>query len=228
MALTASPATAGRPRIGGSDRRLGRMNETTTAKPAGAAEPGACRCHWRCHVRGRPNVGPPTEPSCGRVRIESHRGANMFPEVVEDVHECIADLAWRAESTSVVSVGPNSAVTPERTVQPLRDADREALHTAHEPRWPIRFHQQMQMIPLNGERENTEACRVRCPESGSENLKKPFVSEGRDVRARPEGHVDGTAGVVRGAGIVRDEASSRCGLTSGILPCATPCVGAKL
>jgi hypothetical protein len=56
----------------------------------------------------------------------------------------------------VVAVTPDRPATLRHPVDGSGHPDREAAHTTLEPRRRIRFHQQMQMIPLNAELKNAK------------------------------------------------------------------------
>ena len=81
----------------------------------------------------------------------------------------------------MVSVRPYRPAAAEQSVHQAGNPDGQPAHTTLEPRRPVRFHQQVQMILLNAELENAEAP----VGSGAKRVvnwsQKPFGSEGGDV-----------------------------------------------
>jgi hypothetical protein len=80
----------------------------------------------------------------------------MLPKVLEDVHQRIPNLARRTQQTSMIAPVPHPPATPQHAVDRSGHANREALHTAGEPCWRICLHQQVEMIGLDAELEETE------------------------------------------------------------------------
>jgi len=121
-----------------------------------------------------------------------------------------------------MAIVPDATAPAERAVHCLRDANGESLNTAREPRRLVRFHEQMQMIGLNAERQKAEVRGARGAEGGPEHRKQPFVSEGGDIGARPQGHVDWTARHVWRARGVRHAAATRLGFAPGPVALSAP------
>jgi len=81
----------------------------------------------------------------------------------------------------MVAVGPHRPPSAEQSVHEAGDPDGQPAHTTLEPRRPIRFHQQVQMILLNAELENAEAPVGSRAKRVLNWSQKPFGAEGRDV-----------------------------------------------
>jgi hypothetical protein len=75
----------------------------------------------------------------------------VLAEVLQDVHERVTNLARRRELPSVEAIHPNPTATPERTIDRLRDANREPLHAAPQLRVRVGLEQQMDVITLHAE-----------------------------------------------------------------------------
>ena len=80
----------------------------------------------------------------------------MLAPVVEDVDQRVPHFARRPQKARVISIGPNVPAPAQSSIDGAGHTDREAAHTTLEPRRRVRFHQQMQMIPLNAELKNAE------------------------------------------------------------------------
>lgn len=85
----------------------------------------------------------------------------MLPAIVQHVHEGVSHLPRRRQLPRVIPFAPDGPVTPKDAVDRLGDADRQALHAAREPKWGVGFHEQMYVIGLDGELQQTEGL-VRC------------------------------------------------------------------
>ncbi len=198
------------------------------APPSDAREPRAWARDGRCLGDSSRPPAPSVEPPCRRARIEPARAADVFAEVVEHVDERVAHLARRPQETGVVSVSPDPAATSESAVHRLRYPDREAAHAALEARRLVRLHQQMQMVGLDAEMQNTKPCRAGRRQSVSRGDEEASVSEGGHAGGCPQRHVDGAAAVVSEAPAVWDGPTSRCGLAAGVAPSSTPGANGKL
>ena len=82
----------------------------------------------------------------------------MLTPVLKDVDQRIADFAWRPQGARMVSVGPHLAAPSEHAVDGPCQANGESLETADQRRVPVRFDQQVDVIVLNAELEDPEAC----------------------------------------------------------------------
>jgi hypothetical protein len=81
----------------------------------------------------------------------------------------------------MVSVAPDGSVARQQAVHGARDANRQAAYTTLECSRRRRFHQQVQMIPLNAELKNAEPRRRRRNQRGPDSRKKSLRTEGAET-----------------------------------------------
>jgi hypothetical protein len=117
--------------------------------PSDPREPGTRGDDWRPDQGGRSDVAPTREPARRRPRIDSRNGTEMFPEVLEYVHERVPNFPRCAERMCVIAAVPHAPASPDDAVDRARYADGEPLRAAREPRRRVRLHEQVQMIALN-------------------------------------------------------------------------------
>jgi len=109
----------------------------------------------------------------------------MLLEVVEDVDERIAHFARRSKQSRVIPVRPERTAPPAQPVHEAGDPDGQPAHTALESHWFVRFHHQVQMIPLDAEVQNTEPAGRAGPKRALDRNEKSLAPEGgASVRAR--------------------------------------------
>jgi hypothetical protein len=128
----------------------------------------------------------------------------------------------------MVSIRPYRPTPAKQSVDETGNPDGQPAHTTLEPRRPVRFHQQVQMILLNAELENAKALVRPCAQGLLDRTKEAFGSEGGKVRARPQRDMGRTARIVREAPDMRNVPTSRVRLAAGSIARAAPCSGAKL
>src|SRR5262245_29837591 len=143
----------------------------------------------------------------------------MLPPVLQDVHERMPDLTRRRQLAGVVSVVPHLPAAAEQAIDRLRDADRQPLDTAAQRGQPVAFEDQVDVIALDAELDESEAFPRCSGKRRADGREEAGLSERRKIRRRPERDMDGTAGIVRGAATVRQTSPPRrrlpsCAVTS--------------
>jgi hypothetical protein len=114
----------------------------------------------------------------------------------------------------VVPIGPNGTATAERAVDGTSRADREALQTAHERGVSVCLDDEVKMIDLHAEMEETKS-RVGSPTKRAADFSKHVVLAQRaDVRLGTNRHMDGALRRVRRPALMRDSAATRRGLST--------------
>jgi len=83
--------------------------------------------------------------------------AQVLPDILQDVNECVADLEGRLQRAGMKSIRPNLSAPAERTVDRLGDADGEPLDTTAEGDEPVAFDEQMDVIALHAEVHDPES-----------------------------------------------------------------------
>ncbi len=190
--------------------------------PPDSRKPRARPCDRRNAVGPCPPAAPALEPACRRARIEPAHSADVLPHVVQHVHERVPHFARRTQNARMIAVAPEAALAAERAVDRLRDATGEPAHTTLEVRWPVRFRQQVKMIPLDAEMQDAEALAARGGERVPRADEEPSVPEGGHTMACPQRHMGGTAPIVRGASPVGNRSASRRGLAPGTITSSAP------
>src|SRR4029453_12186998 len=110
---------------------------------------------WRLCAR-RDRLAPTREPPSRRAGVDPGDHPKMLADVVQDVDERIAHLAWRPQESGVIAIRPEAPTPTQRAIGGLRHTHGQPAQTTLEVRRPVRFHQQMQMIGLDTELENAE------------------------------------------------------------------------
>src|SRR5581483_6167711 len=123
---------------------------------------------------------PPT--STGRAR----GGRVVLPAVREDVHERVADRPRRVEGSRVEAVSPDRTAPSEDAGQRAGDADREAPKTAAEGSAVIGLDQEMKMVILNTERDDSEVVARGRSEHGAHRGEDAFRSQAANGRTRAQ------------------------------------------
>lgn len=123
----------------------------------------------------------------------------MFPAVLEDVDERMADLPRRRESSSVVPVVPDGSAAAENAIDGLGDANRETLNAATQSHGTVCFYEQVDVIALHAEMEEPEPVCRRLRERGTYRRENDLVPQRRKIGARSQRDVNGAATIVGGS-----------------------------
>src|SRR5262245_9187200 len=137
-------------------------------------------------------------------------------------------LARRREPPRVIPISPHRPSPPEHAVDRARQPNREALETPRERAAVVPFDDEVKVVRLHGELEDTEPPLGRTPEALTESRKDFRSPQRRQVRSRPEGDVHGKAGVMRRSYPMRHADAVAAGLTARALASAAPGPGVKL
>jgi hypothetical protein len=113
-------------------------------------------------------------------------------------------------------------VPVERPVAGSRGTDRQSLDTLREPSPVVRLDEEMHVVALNRNVQNTERIVRGGGQRGGERSEHGIGTERRQVCACPQRHVDRAAWDMRTACAVRDAASPGRGLPSGAGTRAAP------
>lgn len=101
-------------------------------------------------------AGPSVEESSGRTWVDVRRPRAMLFAIEEHVDQGIAHFAWRTQGTCMISIRPNAPARGQPSVQAPRHADAESLHPAGEAPAVVGFDEQVQVIGLNAEVNDTK------------------------------------------------------------------------
>jgi len=80
----------------------------------------------------------------------------MFAEVQQDVRHGAPHLAWRAESTRVVAIGPDRPVPAGSPVDGLRRSDGQPPQSPSARGGRVRFGDHVNVVGLNGKMNDAE------------------------------------------------------------------------
>ena len=156
------------------------------------------------------------------------RAVKVLLEIVQHVDERVAHFTRRPQQPGVVSVPPHRAAAPAEPVHEAGYPDGQPAHTTLEPRRPIRFDQQVQMILLDAELQNAKARRRARAKRGLDRHEKALAPERGDIDRGAERHVGRTARVVRSAATMRHVAPPGIRLPTRAVAPATPGLRSKL
>jgi len=172
---------------------------------------------------GRP---PAVEVRGRRAGIQSAFSPVVFPEIHQHVHERIPHRARGGEWAGMIPILPHGAAPAEGAVDRPRHADGETAKAAAERPRIVRLDDEMHMIVLHAELEDSEAAVGGRGEGMADGREDPLGSQATDRRPRAQGDVQGVRGGVRRPGTVRDPgAASRGELAAGAGAAAAPGAG---
>jgi hypothetical protein len=120
----------------------------------------------------------------------------------------------------MVPIGPHGASAAERRVDSLGEADRESLEARTQRRVRVGFDEDVNVVGLHAEVEQSEAVTRGTCERCSELRKETRRTERRDIAGCAQRHVHGAVTGVHGATAVRDGAAAGGRLAAGA-PSAT-------
>ena len=183
--------------------RFARIQRAAGAAPSHGREPGSRRNDWAAlGVRLR-SVRPPAEPGTGTVRVDRRRGSEVLPEVEQDVDERVADLARRRQRAGVITTAPYLAVTTKTSIHRARGPPGQTLQAANQRLTRGRLSDQMQVVGLHREVNETKAAgrwrlqgprtalqrRVRCATTAARAARESSRERGDAPRAPAAHHV---------------------------------------
>jgi len=120
----------------------------------------------------------------------------MLLPVLKHVEQSRACFTGRAELAGVVAIGPDWPFPTQSTVHGQRDTDGQPADSLQESTTVVAFYDRVQVICLDGERDNPES-RVGGPTNRRQNLlEDSFVSQGRKPAVCSQRHVNRIAALV--------------------------------
>jgi len=134
----------------------------------------------------------------------------------------MTDLARRGERSQVISVRPYSSVAAKRAVDRLRDANRKALNATTKRHVSVSFEEEVDMIALYAEVEESEAFGRSSRERASHCTEDIVATEGWKIAACPERHVDRAAAIVHRPTTVANTSPTGRGLSPRAVTSAAP------
>jgi hypothetical protein len=146
----------------------------------------------------------------------------VFAEVVEHIDERVPHFAGRREEARMEAISPDATVSVKRTVDRLGDPDCESLDPAREASRVVSFHQQVQMISLNAELQNTEPIVAGHAEGGLDHCEGPSGSQRGKASGCSQRDVGWATGVMWSATRMRNHAAPEARLAARVASAATP------
>lgn len=201
------------------------IDRAAATPPADGSKPRARRhhrgrpCGWR--LPRRPAIEPPPRAA----RVDSGRGAQVLAEIQEHVDKSQADFARRSQGMGVITLGPDGATTFESAIDGARTPDAEPLQTAREIAAAIGFDDEVQMVRLDREVNDSEGVTTRRGKRPKQMWGHFFRTKRDRRRNSTKCGVNGIAWVVIGSRSVRCTRPRACWLPSGARPPAAPCRG---
>src|SRR5450432_3593691 len=124
--------------------------------PADDREPRPRR-HDRDGVRRRRHGSAPTaEPRTRAARVDARRRAEVLPEVQQDVDEPAACLGGRAERVGMKTAAPGATSPRDGPVDGLGAASGEPLYPSNEREGRVSLDDEVDVIALDREVDDTE------------------------------------------------------------------------
>ena len=120
---------------------------------------------------------PAIEPGAGAATIDRRRRAQVLAKVEQHVDQAQAHLARRGKRVGVIAPVPHGPVAAAGAVDGARAANRESLKATRQIPLRVRFHDEVEVVALDGEVQEPE----RTPARGGERA--PKLRENR-VRAQ--------------------------------------------
>ena len=202
--------------------------EEAVPAPADGGQPGARADDGR--RRGcRPEGLPPTVEVHGRrTGIQTAFSPVVFPEIHQHIHERVPHRARGGEWAGVIAILPHGAAPAEGAVDRPCYADGEAAKAPAERPRIVRLDDEMHMIVLHAELEDSEAAVGGRGEGTADGREDPLGSQATDRRTRAQGDVQGVRGGVRRPAPVRRppqvrgagrESCPRAILIGAMVPC---------
>ena len=151
----------------------------------------------------------------------------MFPPVLQHVDQSIPDLARGLERPRMVAVGPDSAPAAEDPVHRLGEPDRETLDAPGESAAVGRLHDEVEVIVLHGELQNTETTSRSQYEAAAERAEESAPPQRRPHSLCTQGHVRRVPAQVRRSRSMRHADLASGWLAAGAGASATPRAGPK-
>jgi len=131
------------------------------ASPADGCQPRS-RCPDRRPLGWDSHGNPPAgEPARRRPRVDAVAAGQVLPPVLQHVQQSVTHLAWCPEHTSVMPVGPDSSAAADDPIYRLRDANAETLQPTPKPAGTVGLDEQVHMVRLHAEMQQTEPGRSR-------------------------------------------------------------------
>jgi len=116
--------------------------------------------------------------------------ARVMPIIAQDVADRVGNLSPRLERAGVIAIGKDGAFAARQGIEPLGDADGEALHAPRKRFGAIDFDQQMQVIALNGVMDDAHPkAKARLAKRIFQQPRSPVRPQVADARLHAHGHM---------------------------------------
>ena len=173
-------------------------------------------------------AAPPVEPRRGGTRIQSLRAWDVLSPVRQHVNERVPHFARRRKCTRMVAVAPHAATTLKDTVHPSRQADREPARTPRERPLVGCFYEQVDMVGLHREMDETKSrARAKC-ERAAYFEKQRLLAQAREPPHGAQGEMDGMTCLMFRPGDVRHAGVRARPFATGAFTRAAPSAKGKL
>jgi hypothetical protein len=201
---------------------LGDGDDAAHAAPSDRGKPGSRRRDGARFARRGWRVAPPAEPCSRAARVDPGRRTQVFSEVQKDVDEPSPRLRGGAKWMPVITAGPHASAPPRRAVDRLRTSRRQSLQPAHERQWMVAFDEEMDVIALDREVDDTKGRLVGGGERAAQDRKDARRPQRRKRVAGPQRDVHGPSRLMSRASPMRRARSRRDELPARARPLATP------
>jgi hypothetical protein len=150
----------------------------------------------------------------------------MFPPILQDIDERIADLPRCRERPRMIPVSPHLPATAERAIDRFGNPDREALKTTAQSE-RLCFNEEVDVVALHAEVDQPESFRRTPGECGPDGAEDVGAPERRKTDVRAERDVHRASRIVRGASAMWDMPARSRGRSSRTVTPAAPRRGCR-
>ena len=120
----------------------------------------------------------------------------MLSKIEENVDEAVTHLSWGREGVCVVAIAPDAPTSPPRAIQRSCRTAVQAIQAAPQLVSGISFHDEVNMIGLDGEVHDAKAAAAREAKCLNQRCERRLRSERFQRLRRPQRDVDGMARIV--------------------------------
>jgi hypothetical protein len=128
----------------------------------------------------------------------------VFPPILKNVNQYIADFARRLQGTRVIAAGKYPPPATEQAIDRTSDPDRESGGAARKRRLVLRLDEQVQMVGLHGELHDPKGRRRGLQKAAADRGEHDLLPQRRQSASHSQGQMQRMPGLVLGTRPVRN------------------------